>query len=96
MLMYTAALLLTSIEAEEAVARTGWLSKQLKNGSSHPRASKVADRGKHAYPDSGLQAYIQESGLQVAETLLEGGPRPLTLCLGNRLRERASGQSRYT
>ena len=41
------------------------LSKQLKNGSSRPRASEAADKGKHAYPDGELQI--------VAENLLEGG-----------------------
>ena len=34
---------------------SAWLSKQLKNGSSRPRASEAADRGKHAYPDGELQ-----------------------------------------
>ena len=36
-------------------ADSAWLSKQLKNGSSRPRAFEAADRGKHAYPHSGLQ-----------------------------------------
>ena len=40
-----------------ATADSAWLSKQLENGSSRPRAIEVADRGKHAYPDSGFQAY---------------------------------------
>ena len=43
---------------------SAWLSKQLKNGSSRPRASEAADRGKNAYPDGELQ---------IAETPLEGG-----------------------
>ena len=43
---------------------SAWLSKQLKNGSSRPRASEAADRSKHAYPDGELQ---------IAENLLEGG-----------------------
>ena len=38
-----------------ATADSAWLSKQLKNGSSWPRTSEAADRGKHAYPESGLQ-----------------------------------------
>ena len=43
---------------------SAWLSKQLKNGSNCPRASEASERGKHAYPDSGLQ---------IAENPLEGG-----------------------
>ena len=34
-----------------------------------PQAFKAADRGKHAYPDSGLQVYPR----QRASNLLEGG-----------------------
>ena len=41
-----------------------WLLKELKNGSSRPRASEGADRGKHTYPDGELQ---------IAEIPLEGG-----------------------
>ena len=41
-----------------------WLSKQLKNGSSLPRASEATDRGKHAYRDGELQ---------IAENQLKGG-----------------------
>ena len=40
------------------------VSKQLNNGSSRPRASEAAERGKHAYPDGELQ---------IAENPLEGG-----------------------
>ena len=40
-----------------------WLPKQLKDGSSRPRASEAADRGKNAYPDGVLQ---------IAENPLEG------------------------
>ena len=40
------------------------LSKQLKNGSSRPRASEAADRGKHSYPDGELK---------IAENPLKGG-----------------------
>ena len=43
-----------------ATADSPWLSKQLENGSSRPRAIEAADRGKHAYPDSGLQAYPKQ------------------------------------
>ena len=42
---------------------SAWLSKQLKNRSSRPRASEAADRGKHAFPDGELQ---------IAENPLEG------------------------
>ena len=44
----------------------GRLSKQLENGSSRPRAFEVAERGK-------LIKLIQDSGLRIAETTLEGG-----------------------
>ena len=43
---------------------SAWLSKQLKSGSSRPRASEAADRGKHAYPDGEPQ---------IAENPQEGG-----------------------
>ena len=43
-----------------ATANGAWLSKQLENGSSSPRAIEAADRGKHVYPDSGLQAYPRQ------------------------------------
>ena len=46
-----------------AIADSAWLSKQLENGSSRPRAIEAANRGKHAYPGSGLQ---------IAEISLEG------------------------
>ena len=55
-----------------ATADSAWLSKQLKNRSSCPRASKVADRGKHAYPDSELQ---------IAENTLEGGASLGSQCI---------------
>ena len=41
-------------------ADSAWLSKQLENRFSRPRSFEAADRGKHAYPDSGLQAYPRQ------------------------------------
>ena len=41
-----------------ATADSAWLFKQLENGSSRHRAFE-ADRGKHAYLHSGLQAGLQ-------------------------------------
>ena len=41
-------------------ADSAWLSKQLENGSSRPRAFEAAERGKHAYPDNGHQAYPRQ------------------------------------
>ena len=41
---------------------SAWLSKLLKNGSSRPRASEAAGRGKHAYPDGELQIAENEGG----------------------------------
>ena len=43
-----------------ATADNAWLSKQLENESSQPRAFEADDRGKHAYPDSGHQAYPRQ------------------------------------
>ena len=43
-----------------ATADNAWLSKQLENESSRPRAFETDDRGKHAYPDSGLQTYPRQ------------------------------------
>ena len=43
-----------------ATADNAWLSKQLENESSRPRPFEADDRGKHAYPDSGLQAYPRQ------------------------------------
>ena len=63
-----------------ATADSAWLSTQLENGSSRPRAFEAAERGKHAYPDSGLKIkLIQDSGLRIAESTLEGGTSPYHL-----------------
>ena len=43
-----------------ATADNAWLSKQLENESSRPRTFEADDRGKHAYPDSGHQAYPRQ------------------------------------
>ena len=48
------------VRLSHATADSAWLSKQLENGSSCPRAFEAADRGKHAYPDSGHQAYPRQ------------------------------------
>ena len=62
------------VRLSRATADSAWLSKQLENGSSRPRAFEAAERGKHAYPDSGHEIkLIQDSGLRIAETTLEGG-----------------------
>ena len=49
------------------IRESACLSKQLKNGSSRPRASEAADRGKHAYPDGELQ--IAENPLKAGASL---------------------------
>ena len=59
------------VRLSHATADSAWLSKQLENRSSRPRAFEAAEKGKHAYPDSGHQIkFIQDSGLQIAETTL--------------------------
>ena len=54
-----------------AKADSAWLLKQLENGSSRHRAFE-ADRGKHAYLHSGLQAGLQAYPRQWASNR-EGG-----------------------
>ena len=68
------------VRLSRATADSAWLSKQLENGSSRRRAFEATERGKHAYPDSGHQIkLIQDSGLRIAETTLEGGTSPYHL-----------------
>ena len=48
------------VRLSRATADSAWLSKQLENGASRPRPFEAAERGKHAYPDSGHQAYPRQ------------------------------------